>query len=324
MRIIFYGQIHERVYFYIQPDFASSASSTSLHFGQLRDAYVDVGLDRKNEFRIRLGQSKVPFGFENMQSSQNRLPLDRNDALNSAFSNERDLAAFFYWAPDNKRRMFSALVNEGYKGEGDYGIVAFGVFNGQTANKPDQNNGLHVVARITYPYQWGNQTIEPSIQAYTGRYVVTSDQLSPGVKFAEGNNYIDQRIAATFVLYPKPFGLQSEFNIGRGPQFNTDTDSIEVKNLKGGYATFNYLLKIGKQVVFPFFRAQFYSGGKKFETDARSYNVNEYEWGVEWQPFKNFEFVAEYVKSKRRFEDFKNQDNLQRGNLLRLQAQLNF
>ena len=34
--------------------------------------------------------------------------------------------------------------------------------------------------------------------------------------------------------------------------------------------------------------------------------------------------VAEYVKSKRRFEDFKNQDNLQRGNLLRLQAQLNF
>ena len=324
MRIIFYGQIHERVYFYIQPDFASSASSTSLHFGQLRDAYVDVGLDRKNEFRIRLGQSKVPFGFENMQSSQNRLPLDRNDALNSAFSNERDLAAFFYWAPDNKRRMFSALVNEGYKGEGDYGIVAFGVFNGQTANKPDQNNGLHVVARITYPYQWGNQTIEPSIQAYTGRYVVTNDQLSPGVKVAEGKNYIDERIAATFVLYPKPFGLQSEFNIGRGPQFNTDTDSIEVKNLKGGYATFNYLLKIGKQVVFPFFRAQFYSGGKKFETDARSYNVNEYEWGVEWQPFKNFEFVAEYVKSKRRFEDFKNQDNLQRGNLLRLQAQLNF
>ena len=220
--------------------------------------------------------------------------------------------------------MFSALVNEGYKGEGDYGIVAFGVFNGQTANKPDQNNGLHVVARITYPYQWGNQTIEPSIQAYTGRYVVTNDQLSPGVKVAEGKNYIDERIAATFVLYPKPFGLQSEFNIGRGPQFNTDTDSIEVKNLKGGYATFNYLLKIGKQVVFPFFRAQFYYGGKKFETDARSYNVNEYEWGVEWQPFKNFEFVAEYVKSKRRFEDFKNQDNLQRGNLLRLQAQLNF
>ena len=30
-----------------------------------------------------------------MQSSQIRIPLDRNDALNSAFSNERDLAAIF-------------------------------------------------------------------------------------------------------------------------------------------------------------------------------------------------------------------------------------
>ena len=96
VRIILFGQISERVYFYIQPDFASSASTNSLHFGQLRDAYFDIGLERRNEFRVRLGQSKVPFGFENMQSSQNRLPLDRADGLNSALSNERDLGAFFY------------------------------------------------------------------------------------------------------------------------------------------------------------------------------------------------------------------------------------
>jgi phosphate-selective porin len=295
-----------------------------LHFGQLRDAYVDVGLDKKNEYRLRLGQSKVPFGFENMQSSQNRLPLDRADALNSAFSNERDLAAFFYWAPDNKRRLFSSLVNEGYKGEGDYGVIAFGAFNGQTANRPDQNNKLHLVARAAYPFQIGDQTIEPAIQAYTGGYVVTSDQLSPGVKVAKGSEYIDQRVAATLVLYPKPFGIMSEYNIGRGPEFNKETDSIEVRKLNGGYVTLNYMLKFKEQVVFPFFRAQYYSGGKKFELDARSYTVNEFELGVEWQPIKNFEFVAEYVWSKRRFEDFRNQDNLQRGNLLRLQAQLNF
>lgn len=324
MRVIFYGQIHERVYFYIQPDFASSASSNSLHFGQLRDAYVDIGLDKKNEYRLRLGQSKIPYGFENMQSSQNRLPLDRADGLNSAFSNERDLAAFFYWAPQDKRRMFSSLVNEGYKGEGDYGVVAFGVFNGQTANRPEQNKNLHVVARVAYPFQLGDQTIEPAVQAYTGKYVLTTDQLSPGVKIAKGNEYVDQRVAATFVLYPKPFGIMSEFNMGKGPEFNPDTDSIETRNLHGGYATLNYAVKIKKQVLFPFFRAHYYSGGKKFETDARSYTVNEFEWGFEWQPIRNFELVAEYVKSKRRFEDFRNQNNLQRGGLLRLQAQLNF
>jgi hypothetical protein len=140
MRIIFFGQISQRVYFYVQPDFASSSSSTGLHFGQIRDAYFDVGLDDKNEFRFRIGQSKVPFGFENMQSSQNRLPLDRNDGLNSAVSNERDLGVFFYWAPQEIRKRFSMLVKEGLKGSGDYGVFGFGVYNGQTANKPEMNN----------------------------------------------------------------------------------------------------------------------------------------------------------------------------------------
>ena len=36
MRIIFFGQISKRVYFYIQPDFASAISSTSLHFARVR------------------------------------------------------------------------------------------------------------------------------------------------------------------------------------------------------------------------------------------------------------------------------------------------
>jgi hypothetical protein len=259
-----------------------------------------------------------------MQSSQNRLPLDRADALNSAFSNERDLAAFFYWAPNHKRRLFSSLVNEGYKGEGDYGVIAFGVFNGQTANRPEQNKNLHIVARAAYPFQVGEQIIEPALQAYTGKYVLTSDQVSPGVKIAKGNEYIDKRVAATLIIYPKPFGIMSEFNIGKGPEFNPQTDSIETRNLDGGYVTLNYMLKLKKQIVFPFIRAHYYSGGKKFEQDARSYKVNELELGIEWQPVKNFELVAEYVKSGRRFEDFRTQDNLQKGYLLRLQAQLNF
>lgn len=324
MRIIFYGQIHERVYFYIQPDLASAPSSTAQHFAQLRDAYVDIGLDKKNEYRIRLGQSKIPFGFENMQSSQNRLPLDRNDALNSAVANERDLAAFFYWAPVKTRKLFSSLVSEGFKGSGDYGVFGFGVYNGQTANRPEQNNNLHVVGRLSYPFEIGGQIIEPSIQGYTGKYSVTSDQLSPGVKSNFDKQYRDERVAATFVLYPKPFGIQAEYNIGKGPEFNALTDSIETKKLTGGYATFNYMFKSKSHLIYPFFRMQYYSGGKKHELDARSYDVNEYEVGVEWQPIKNFELVAQYTISKRRFEDFRNQNNTQKGQLIRLQAQLNF
>jgi hypothetical protein len=324
MRIIFSGQINERVYYYVQPDFASSASSTGLHFGQLRDAYFDVGIDAKNEFRFRIGQSKIPYGFENMQSSQNRLPLDRNDALNSAVTNERDLGVFFYWAPANVRKLYASLISDGLKGSGDYGVFGFGAFNGQTANKPEQNNEPHIVARLTYPLQIKNQIVEMGIQGYTGNYVITTDQLSAGVKTNTNKSYLDQRIAATFILYPKPFGIQAEYNIGKGPEFNKVTDSIEVRNLHGGYITASYKKDFGQQTIIPFSRYHYYNGGKKHELDARSYHVSEFEIGVEWQPNKNFELVAMYTISERRFEDFRLQNNFQTGNLLRLQAQLNF
>lgn len=324
-RIIFFGQISKQVYFYIQPDFASSASSSTLHFGQLRDAYIDVGVDAKNEFRFRIGQSKVPYGFENMQSSQNRIPLDRNDALNSAVSNERDLGVFFYWAPTKQRELFSSLVRDGLKGSGDYGVFAVGAYNGQTTNRPEQNDQLHVVTRFSYPMAIGNQIIEPGIQAYTGKYVITREQTSIGAKFKEDRNYLDQRVAGTFVLYPKPFGIQAEYTLGKGPEYNTVTDSIETKSLHGGYIMLSYMIKNSKQQIFiPFLRGQYYNGGKKHELDARSYRVRDLEIGVEWQPVKQFELVAMYTISSRRYEDHILQNNLQKGSLLRLQAQLNF
>lgn len=324
VRIIWSGQISKQVYFYIQPDFASSASSTSLHFAQLRDAYFDIGADQKNEFRFRIGQSKIPFGFENMQSSQNRLPLDRADALNSAVTNERDLGVMFYYAPENIRKLYASMISEGLKGSGDYGIFGIGAYNGQTANKPELNENRHLVARVTYPFIIGNQIIEPGVQGYTGRFVIPKDQLSPGVKTADKAEYDDIRAAASFVLYPKPFGILAEYNIGKGPEFNPTTDSIETRDLKGGFVTVCYRTTVGKHTLIPYTRYQVYKGGKKHELDARSYDVEEIEGGIEWQPSKSFEFVAAYVISSRRFEDFKNQDNLQKGQLLRLQAQINF
>lgn len=143
IRMIFYGQIHEKVYFYIQPDFASGGGN----FVQIRDAYFDLGLDNKQEFRLRIGQSKVPFGFENLQSSQNRIALDRNDGLNSAVANERDIGVMFYYAPSVVRKRFNYLVSSGLKGSGDYGVFGLGLYNGPTANQPDKNNSLHVVSR---------------------------------------------------------------------------------------------------------------------------------------------------------------------------------
>ena len=321
-RLILSGQVNEHVYFYIQPDFASSASATGLHFAQIRDAYFDVSIDKKKEFRFRVGQSKVPYGFENMQSSQNRLPLDRNDALNSAVSNERDLGLFFYYAPKKVRELYASLVNDGLKGSGDYGIVGFGLYNGQTANKPEINNNAHWVARVSYPIKLWNQIIEPGVQMYSGYYKL--DQTSTGVKKNKSLEYLDERMAASFILYPKPFGIQAEYNVGKGPQYDFLIDSINTKSLQGGYVTLSYLINIKKQVLIPFARYSTYQGGKKMELDARAYDVNEFEGGIEYQPVKQLEVVVSWVHSEKWTSDRAKKDNFQVGSFMRVQCQLNF
>jgi hypothetical protein len=322
VRLIIFGQLNPRVYFYIQPDLASAPASTNLNFAQLRDAYFDIGIDKENQFRFRIGQSKVPFGFENMQSSQNRLPLDRSDAMNSAVSNERDLGVFFYYAPTKIRKRYSSLVSEGLKGSGDYGVFGIGIYNGQTANKPELNTNRHVVTRLSYPFAIKNQIIEPGIQAYKGVYTLST--LSSGVKSNLDKTYLDERIGATFVLYPKPFGILAEYNVGTGPEFDKLADSITNQRLSGGFITASYKIDFKSQILIPFARYQKYDGGKKHELDARSYKVEELEIGAEWQPNKNFELVVMYTMSSRRYEDYAKQNNYQRGNLLRIQAQVNF
>ena len=322
-RIVFSGNVHERVYVYVQPDFGSSASSSGLNFGQLRDAYFDLALDKKKEFRVRLGQSKIPYGFENLQSSQNRLPLDRADPTNSGLANERDLGGFRYWAPTKIRARFSQLVALGLKGSGDYGVLGFGLFNGQTANRPEANGGQHMVARITYPFMLKNgQFFETSLQAYSGRYVMPESQITEGVTARD--YYIDERAAATLVIYPQPLGFQAEYNIGHGPEYNPETNTIEDRPLEGGYAMVMYNTKLFKHTFIPFVRAQYYKGGKKHELDARRYRVHETEIGLEWQPAAAFELVAMYTISDRTFEDAEMPVNNQFGQLLRLQAQVNF
>lgn len=324
IRIIFFGNIHERVYFYIHPDFASSPGGDRQQFSQIRDAYFDVALNKKKSFRLRFGQSKVPFGFENLQSSQNRIPLDRNDGLNSAVANERDIGVFFYWAPEKIRERMREIALRNLKHSGDYGVFGFGAFNGQTANQPDRNRGAHWVARLSYPFKFDNgQFFEPGIQAYSGNFVLPN--VTEGVATNDNMEYTDQRVALSAVWFPQPFGIQAEYNIGRGPEYNPETNAIESRSLNGGYATLSYYIDsptLG--LVIPFTRYHNYAGGKKHELDARKHRVSELEVGFEWQPIKNLELVVMYTFSDRTFEDALNPMNRQTGRLLRLQAQVNF
>lgn len=330
-RLTYQGQMNDRVFAYIQMDYASTIKSKSdnsenWNYVQLRDAYFDFGLDKKNNLRLRTGLTKVPYAFENMQSSSVRLAFDRTDAMNSGAPNERDMGTFLIWSPESVRKLQKdTLTTNGMKGHGDYGVFTIGIYNGQSANKPELNDQLHVAAKLSYPFRIKNQIIEPGISAFAGRWVMGSDQLSSSTITTIDREYDDHRIAVGFILQPKPIGITAEFTQGVGPEFNPSTMTIETKKLEGGYAVISGRI-VAKQkfIIQPFCRYQYYKGGKKLEKDARHHHVNETEIGIEYLLNKNFELTTSFVQSHRRSSDTSALWYNESGHLLRVQLQYNY
>ena len=94
-RLIIAEDVSDHLRLYFQSDFANNPadSSPNTFFAQIRDLYGDIYVDKEKVHRFRIGQSKIPWGFEEMQSSGNRIPLDRSDAIDSGDSpNQRHSA----------------------------------------------------------------------------------------------------------------------------------------------------------------------------------------------------------------------------------------
>jgi len=309
LRLVFFGDISDYMSIYIQPDFASTPQgSTALtSFGQMRDAYADVYLDTDRVNRLRVGLSKVPYGWENMQSSQNRIPLDRTDPINTSVApNERDLGVFYYWTPEEKQELFKALVDGGLKGSGNYGVFGAGFYNGQGGSIFESNLNLHSVVRFTWPVQleWSNgQVVEAGVQALHGNYVVSGSPIRPlgagaavtPVGTGGTTGMTDQRIAGTFVFFPQPFGMQIEWQAGEGPGLNDAQTEVVVRHLYGGYALFSYRIETGERGIFtPYTRYQRYRGGYRNIANAPYGDQEQCDIGVEWQIRKEMELCVEY------------------------------
>ena len=298
-RIILSGDVSEHLGLYVQPDLNASPGSGDFSV-QLRDLYGDVYLDKAKEYRVRLGQSKVPFGWSNMQSSGNRAPLERTDAINSAAEGERDLGAFFYWAPDEIRKRYADLIKLGLKGSGDYGVVGFGAYSGQGLNRLDLNNTPHAIAKLSYPFQLASgQFFEAGVHAYSGRFVTGTQAITEGGRTftpsTRAGGITDERVGIAAVWYPQPFGIEAEWNVGRGPELSADRRSITADTLHGGYIQFAYRDQNKLGNWFPFARWQYYSGGRKFAVNAPDSNVNELDFGIEWSPWNPVEFTVQFT-----------------------------
>ncbi len=337
-RLIISGDVSEHLGIYLQPDFAANIPGVSdqIKYVQIRDWYSDLYLTTDKVNRLRIGQSKIPYGWENMQSSSNRLSLDRNDAFNSAARNERDLGVFYYWTPKPAQDFFKYTVDEGLKGSGNYGIFGIGVYNGQGGSFREQNDNLHLVARLTLPGKLANgQLYEVGIQGYTGDYSVLTSPIAPlGTgslinPFSKPGGYSDERIGWTGVYYPQPIGFQAEWNVGTGPALNAAQNAVEERSVKGGYAQTMYQYKSNYGVLFPFLRYQYYRGGYKTERNAPYARVDDFEVGVEWQMNSSAELTTVYTFADRTNTSTRSQTNALNygqfvGDILRMQFQFNY
>lgn len=330
-RLILSGDASDHLYLYAQGELNGSPSDGDFAM-QLRDLYGDIAFDEKKEFRLRVGQSKIPFGFVNLQSSQNRGPMERPDAINSAAESERDVGTFFYWAPKEIRDRYANLVRSGLKGSGDYGVLGIGAYSGQGPNRSDSNNSLHTIIRAAYPFKLDNgQFFETGIQAYTGKFVPrTKGYKLDGsdvetVPTFDSEGVTDQRLGFTTVVYPQPIGFEAEWNIGRSPSLSEDYTTIDDEYMQGGYLQVNAKIDRSIGTLFPFVRWQYFDGARKFGRNAPSVLINEWDFGVEFSPWREVEFTAMYTYTLDRTNSNSfPYDNLTDGSRLALQVQINY
>lgn len=304
-RLLITEDVNEYLRIQFQSDFANNpADGTNTYFAQLRDIYADIYLDSEKIHRFRAGQSKIPWGFEEMQSSGLRVPLDRSDAMDSGDSpNQRDLGLFYYWTPVEKQELLKELVDGGLKGSGNYGIFGLGIYNGQGSSQVDLNRNLHTVARFTWPHRLASgQVVEASLQGYTGVFAPHGEAIQPGgvgapvVPAGVGPVGLrEERLAATLVWYPQPLGFQTEWNVGRGPGLNDAQTAVEVRSLSGGYVMALYKVDTDDHGVFiPFARYQHYKGGYRSVPNAPYGTHDEADTGCEWQISKGLELTLNY------------------------------
>ncbi len=299
-RMVFSGDVTNHLYMYVQADYFANLSGTSAL--QARDYYADVSLDSAREWRVRLGQSKVPYGWSNMQSSQNRLALERPDAINSAVEGERDIGAYLMWAPFEIRNRFKDLVKMGLRGSGDYGLLAIGAYSGNGLNRADNNGQPHYIARVTYPFEFPNgQFLELGAQAYTGRFLSSTQRFSDAAApTIDGKGVRDQRVGVSAILYPQPFGIEAEWNWGQGPTLSEDLKTITSDDLSGGYIQASYRhIFANQQQLIPFVRWQHNDGGRKFATNAPRSSVDEIGIGLRYIPYPELELTLMYTHGSR-------------------------
>ena len=104
---------------------------------ELKDAYLDLGRPT-DSWRLRFGQAKVPFMYEVLESSGNRLEPERTALATTLFPGERDQGAWVQFKNALGDRIPGTTLDIGFQ-------------NGNGVNAADNNNSKDLVARLRFP-----------------------------------------------------------------------------------------------------------------------------------------------------------------------------
>ena len=179
-RFVFSGDATEHVSLYAQMDFNGSTGAADFSV-QMRDLYADVWLDKAKLWRVRLGQSKVPYGW--VEPAVQPEPRRAGTARRAEQRGRRRARSRRGADVELGRGQahFRDLTGLGLKGSGDYGVVSVGAYSGQGLNRPDQNGDVHVFGRVSYPFKLASgQYVELGVQGYRGRFVSPAQAITVG------------------------------------------------------------------------------------------------------------------------------------------------
>ena len=303
MRLVFQGQVSERVAFFMQ--FALEGGQQTPANNEMIDAMVDYYLTKDKVHRFRFGLQRVPNAFDTYRSSTNRQEMDRHESIQSGAPGERDLGVAYYWSPKVAQERFTQLAAY-HNGPGDYGVFGIMVYNGQGRSRLELNKDKHIGAKLSYPFQFRNgRLLEAGVLGYHGVFSVQGAS-QPTVASAarcistltseSGCDIKDQRITAYVWTPPQPWGLLAEFTVGRGPKRNAQTNFIEESNVVGGYVQGYYTWRYSDVgMLTPYVRYGEYYGGFKSINGAPDGQSRTWNIGLVWEPDTHFRVVAEWM-----------------------------
>ena len=196
----------------------------------------------------------------------------------------------------------------------------------RATNLGNSTNSSAATISVTYVSAFSSTSrsvTTPNTAAWSPSGITVNGTTFTPATNAQSRGFKDQRVAAHFIIYPQPFGLQGEWTVGKGPELDLGQQRIDTQSLSGGYlqAMFRTPGPIG--MLTPYVKYQTYEGGAKFDTNAPHFDVEEVEAGIEWQFRPELELTMAYAHMDRTnvsSAPYRNVD----GDLLRMQLQWNY